>query len=376
VTSPVDFSPLRSLHSTERALLDGLGLDAPAFEMLAGLLHMGCLPGNRIAVPVEPPPPGLIRPPAPAGSREGDALVDAGQQLLHQGRAAMVVLNGGMATRFGGRVKGVVDALPGRSFLALQASRLASWRRKVGRSAPLLVMNSRATDEATREHLAAGDHFGLAADDVFCFMQSGAPRLNPDGTLFRDELGEISIYGPGHGDLMPSLRRSGALDWARARGIEYLLMANVDNLGAALDPRLLGAFAATGAEMMVEVVAKDPGDKGGAPASVNGRVQLVEDFAFPEGFDKDSIPVFNTNTLWFRVDAIDRDLDLRWYCVHKEAGGRPVVQFERLVGQVSWSLETAWTLVTRDRFLPVKSPEDLDAVRPRLREMFGRLKLA
>ena len=36
----------------------------------------------------------------------------------------MLLLNGGMATRFGGRVKGVVDALPNRSFLALQASRL------------------------------------------------------------------------------------------------------------------------------------------------------------------------------------------------------------------------------------------------------------
>ena len=39
------------------------------------------------------------------------ALVDAGLQLLHQGRVGLVLLNGGMATRFGGGVKGTVEVM-------------------------------------------------------------------------------------------------------------------------------------------------------------------------------------------------------------------------------------------------------------------------
>ncbi len=364
-------SPLDDLRPEERSLLDSLGFDAAAFERLADALRAGALPPNQVQGVVAPPPEGAIRPPLPPATPQGAVMTEAGMRLLEQGRAAMVVLNGGMATRFGGRVKGVVDALPGRSFLGLQADRLA----RLASPAPLLVMNSRATEPATRAHLEQNGWFGLGEADVFCFLQSGAPRLTPEGDLFRDADGAISIYGPGHGDLLPSLRRSGALEWLLDRGVEYLLMANVDNLGGSLDPHLLGTFAASGDEMMVEVVAKDPGDKGGAPASVDGRVQLVEDFAFPDGFDKDSVPVFNTNTLWFRVDALDRDFPLRWYCVRKEADGQPVIQFERLVGQVSWFLRTGWALIGRDRFQPVKSPEDLEAAQPRLREMFGRLRV-
>jgi len=354
-------SPLNSLRPAERTLLDGLGFDAATFEQLAESVQWGAVESNHVKGTVEAPPPGSILPLAPTGSMQGDALQDAGMQLLLAGKAAVVVLNGGMATRFGGRVKGVVDALPGRSFLQLQASRLTA------AGAPLLVMNSLATDEATRAHLAER----APEVNAICFTQSGAPRLTPAGSLFRDDAGAISIYGPGHGDLVPSLRRSGALAAARERGIEYLLMANVDNLGASLDPALLGRFAASGADMMVEVAPKNPGDKGGAPALVDGRLQILEGFAFPDAFDQDSVDVFNTNTLWFRTEALDREFPMRWYTVQKEVDGHPVVQFERLVGQLTWFLDTEWVRVSRERFLPVKTPADLEAVAPDLKRMFG-----
>lgn len=364
-------SPLRALNDGERRRLRDLGFDSPVFERLVMGLRQGTLPGNAVEGTVEAPRSGDILPLAPAGTMEGDALADAGQQLLGAGRAGLVVLNGGMATRFGGRVKGIVEALPGRSFLQLQCDRLASIRSATGRAAPLLVMNSEATAEATTEHLEANDWFGLDRGDVRCFEQTAAPRVRPDGSLYRDGAGEISVYGPGHGDLAVCLRTSGALQWAVGRGVEYLLMANVDNLGATLDGPLLGRFAASGADMMVEVAPKAPGDKGGAPARVDGRVQIVEGFAFPAGFDQDSIDVFNTNTLWFRSEALDQDFPMSWYVVHKEAAGDPVVQFERLIGQLSWFLPTEWVQVSRERFRPVKTPEDLEALQPVLRAMFG-----
>ena len=46
------------------------------------------------------------------------AAREAGVEALRAGRVAQVVLAGGMATRFGGVVKGAVEALDGRSFLS------------------------------------------------------------------------------------------------------------------------------------------------------------------------------------------------------------------------------------------------------------------
>ena len=369
-------NPLDDLSPDEIGDLQAIGFDPGVFADLVKDCVAGTFPPNRLDADVRPPPRGAVQKLAPAGSMQGDALIDAGRQLLHEGRVGLVVLNGGMATRFGGRVKGVVDALPGRSFLALQARRLGELADELGTSPPLLMMNSRATDYATREHLIEYGFFGLDRDRVRSFLQSGAPRITPEGDVVRTGEGTLSIYGPGHGDLAPCLRGSGALAWARALGVEILLMANVDNLGASLDPAVIGHFASTGAQMMAELAPKNPGDVGGAPAAVDGRVQIVEGFAFPEAFDQDSIPVFNTNTLWFRTDALDRDFPMRWYAVEKDANGRRVVQFERLVGQLSWFLETAWLEVSRDRFLPVKRPQDLQKLQPRLRAMFGsRLKV-
>lgn len=361
--------PLGSLSPDERAFLDSLGFDAETFAALVAGHLRGDLPSNRVAGTVTAPPP--IPPVAPTGSWQGDALIDAGRQALHGGQAGLLLLNGGMATRFGGRVKGVVDALPGRSFLALQGERMAALQAETGRALPMLLMNSYATEQATREHVEVGGEFGLRPGSLRSFLQSAAPRIRPDGSLYRDADGAPSFYGPGHGDLLPSLRRSGELERLSADGVQVVLMANVDNLGAALDPALLGHFLASGADMMVEAAPKLAGDVGGAPASVDGRVQLVEGFAFPEGFDHASVPVFNTNTLWFRVDALRRDFPLRWYRVLKKAAGDDVVQFERLVGQASWFLRTEFVTVPRARFLPVKAPRDLETVRPRLREMFG-----
>ncbi len=363
--------PLDSLRAEELADLQAIGFDPDVFTRLVTDYLAGSFPPNRLSADVQPPPRGAVQRLAPAGSMQGDALVDAGHQLLQQGKVGLVVLNGGMATRFGGRVKGVVDALPGRSFLALQAKRLKELGDRWGASPPWMMMNSRATDRATMDHLVDHGFFGLEPGRVRSFLQSGAPRISPQGEVVRQDDGSLWIYGPGHGDLAPCMRGSGALRWARELGVEILLMANVDNLGASLDPAVIGHFAASGAEMMAELAPKNPGDVGGAPAAVDGRVQIVEGFAFPEGFDQDSIPVFNTNTLWFRTDALERDFPMRWYAVDKQADGQPVVQFERLVGQLSWFLETAWLEVPRSRFLPVKAPQDLQDLQPHLRSLFG-----
>ena len=112
---------------------------------------------------------------------------------------------------------------------------------------------------------------------------------------------------------------------------------------------------------------------GGAPVRVNGRLQLVEGPRFPESFDQEVVPVFNTNTALFDLDALDATYDLSWLYVLKDVNGRPAVQLERLYHEVSALVPTQFLEVPRKgphgRFLPIKTPADLERAEGELRAL-------
>ena len=106
------------------------------------------------------------------------------------------------------------------------------------------------------------------------------------------------------------------------------------------------------------------GDAGGAPARVDGALQVVESFRFPVDFDQQRVGVFNTNTFWFQLDAFDQEHPLSWFLVRKKVGGADVVQFERLIGEITAFVPSAFLRVPRQgprtRFEAIKTPEDLE----------------
>ncbi len=310
---------------------------------------------------MEPPAEGDVVALAPAGSEAREKLTRSGLDAIASGRVGAVVLAGGMATRFGGAVKAGVEAVLGRTFLELKLADFAGVAERAKVALPVYLMTSFATDGAVREMARTLASPALAIE---CFAQSVSVRLTPEGDVFREDDGAVSLYAPGHGDLLTSIRRAGVLGRFREQGGEILFVSNVDNLGATLDPAVIGAHLASGAKVTVECAAKEPKDKGGAPARVDGRVQIVESFRFPEGFDQDRIPVFNTNTLVLDAEAIDREFDLTWFAVTKSVDGRDAIQLERLVGELTAFLPSSFLLVERTgpdgRFLPVKDPEELE----------------
>src|SRR5687768_1285633 len=177
-------------------------------------------------------------------------------------------------------------------------------------------MTSFQTATETCEHVAA-----LGVGEPLWFSQFVSLRLTEQGELFL-EAGRPSLYAPGHGDLVEAIRTSGTLDALRERGVEHVGVSNVDNLGARLDPVVIGAHLIAGRPMTAEVAVKE-GDMGGAPALVDGRLGLLEGPQFPLDFDQDRIRVFNTNTTTIALDALDRDFDLQWLYVRKAVHGRP-----------------------------------------------------
>ena len=341
------------------SVIERYHFDEPLFERMRALVADGTLSeeSNYVRGQIEPLPEGELT----QLDRSHEA---AGREAIERGEVAAAVLNGGMATRFGGLVKGIVEAVDGRSFLEWKL--LDAERAGV----PMVVMNSFATDEATREFVS-----GLDLPTPIFFSQSVSLRLNPDGSLFVDDAGNTSPYAPGHGDFVASLRREGVLDELRARGVRLLLLSNVDNLAARVDPAVVGAHLAGGRPATLEVTEKAPGDTGGAPALVDGRPMAVEGFRFPPEFDQSRIPVFATNCFVFDLDALDHDYHLTWLWVQKQVDGRPAVQLEQLVNEVTRFQPTTFLQVPRSglrgRFFPVKTPEDLEAAREPLRELLS-----
>ena len=357
-----------------RDLLDRFGFDEETFERLRGRLRAGELgdAANRIRGRVEPPAREDVTPLPELGSQAREELAAAGRAAIAAGKVGAVILAGGMATRFGGVVKAAVEAIDGLTFLEVKLRDLQTAARDAGGHVPAFLMTSFATHEDVVKLAAKGS---TAEVPVEAFPQLISLRLQPNGELFRDSAGALSPYAPGHGDLPEALRRSGILDRFVAAGGELLFMSNVDNLTATLDPAVIGAHLRGKKPVTAEMAPKVPGDKGGAPARVDGVPQIVEGFRFPPEFDQDSIPVFNTNTLVFDAKELMGDFALTWFAVTKTVDGLPAVQLERLVGELTAFMPSTFLKVARDgddaRFQPAKDPEELvrrqDEIRTALR---------
>ncbi|MCK5690837.1 UTP--glucose-1-phosphate uridylyltransferase, partial [Myxococcota bacterium] len=158
-------------------------------------------------------------------------------------------------------------------------------------------------------------------------------------------------------------------------GGKYLLVSNVDNLAATLSPIVIGAHIDAGQKITFEMAPRAEGDKGGAPARLNDHLEIVEGFRFPADFDIAQIPVFNTNTMIINLEATTTDYPLTWYRADKKSEGKDVVQFERLMGEVTAFVDSAFLEVPREgadgRFLPVKTPDDLKILEPVIRKLFN-----
>jgi UTP--glucose-1-phosphate uridylyltransferase len=358
---------LAGLDPAERFQLTAQGLDEPRLrELAARLLHAGPS-ANQVGGRVEPPASGDVADLPEPGSDEAQRLEQLGMAALAGGELALVVLAGGMATRMGGIVKALVEAAPGVSFLDARLAERAYWERRAGAPLPIWLMTSHATDAVIRD--ALGDR--LDGQRVAVFAQGASLRLTPDGRLFRDDAGELSLHATGHGDLPDALRQSGLLERFRGRGGRYLWIANLDNLGAAVDPLVLGWHIQHGAPLTVEVVDKWQGDRGGIPVRLDGRPVVLENFRLPDGFDEDSVRVFNTNTFIAGAEQLaELQMPWTWFRVEKSVDGRPAIQFERLVGELTSSLDSRFLRVPRDgagsRFLPAKDWDELDRNRDQI----------
>ncbi|HEU4408996.1 MAG TPA: UTP--glucose-1-phosphate uridylyltransferase [Polyangiaceae bacterium] len=365
---------LERLPDDLRERLSRSGFDAERLVRWASEVGRDREARNRLPS-VEPLGPGDLASLPEPGSAEYEALVARGEGPLRRGEVALVVLAGGMATRMGGVVKALVPALGGRTFLDLRLEAKRALEARYGAAVPLWLMTSEATEGPIQEALGPA----LDGRSIATFPQSVSLRLTPEGGLFRDESGAPSPYPTGHGDVPEALGASGLLGRFVEGGGRYVWIANLDNLGATVDPALLGWHLGQGAELTVEV-ADRAGDKGGTPVRYQGKPVVCEDFRLPPGFDPMSVPVANTNNFLVGAGALATySAPWTYVEVEKKVGGRTAIQRERLLGEMTFHLPTRFVRVPRTgpyaRFLPVKDNDELARRRPDIEAVVRRLGL-
>ena len=299
----------------------------------------------------------------------------------------VIKLNGGLGTGMGlEKAKSLLAVRDGLTFLDLIVRQMLLLRARAGSpDVPrLLFMNSFSTSADTLAFL--GKYPELGAPAGLEFMQSMVPKVLVDGLtpLEWPAQPELEWCPPGHGDLYASLAGSGWLDRLLGEGIRYAFVSNSDNLGATLDPALLGWFAESGASFAMEVTRRTEADrKGGhlARRKSDGRLVLRESAQCPREDEAAFQDIgrhrfFNTNNLWLRLDRLKEALEAAGGYLPlpmirnvksadpRDAASPAVYQLETAMGAAIESFAGAQAIeVGRSRFAPVKTTGDLLVVR-------------
>ncbi len=208
-------------------------------------------------------------------------LRPVGQRCYAAGRVAVLMVAGGMGTRLGfDGPKGCypAGAVSGKSIYSIQAEKVLSLSRRLGRPVPFLVMTSPATDAVTRRFFTEADRFGLDPDQLRFFSQGTVPSLDSEGRALLAGPGRLLENPDGHGGCFQALVASGELDRLRAEGIEQLVYVQVDNLNAPVDdPVLVGLANQEEAEVVTKVLEKaHPDEKLGHLVRLHGRDTIIE----------------------------------------------------------------------------------------------------
>jgi UTP--glucose-1-phosphate uridylyltransferase len=294
-------------------------------------------------------------------------------------RLAIVRLNGGLATSMGlQQPKSLLEARDGRTFLQVIIGQTLALRRRYGVRLPLILMNSEATRDPT---LAALDPQIATPELAPDFLQSMVPKLDAETMLPArwPAAPALEWCPPGHGDVYASLFGSGMLEALMDQGFRYVMISNSDNLGAVVDPRIVGHMVREQIPFLMEVVLGTAADrKGGhlARRLSDGQLVLRETAQTPPE-DEESFRDFkrwryyNTNSLWIDLEALaarfvdGAPLELpvivnRKTVDPRDADSPKVLQLESAMGAAIGSFPGARLLqVPRSRFVPVKTTDDL-----------------
>ncbi len=280
-------------------------------------------------------------------------FVDLGKSSIKNDEIAIVTLAAGVGSRWT-QGAGVCKALHPfnrfagrhRSFLEVHLAKNRYTTSQYGGSIPHVFTTSYLTDAAIRDFIDQNDGFGfgnklhvstgrsvglrmipMVRDLRFLWEETSQQMLDEqqqkvreslraalinwaqvagEGSDYTDNLPNQCVHPVGHWYEIPNLLRSGTLAklLEQQSGLKYLLLHNIDTLGANVDPGLLGLHIDSQQTLSFEVIGRRLDDRGGGLARVNGRPRLVEGLAMPSEQAEFALTYYNSMTTWITIDSL------------------------------------------------------------------------
>jgi UDP-N-acetylglucosamine pyrophosphorylase len=365
-----------------------------------------------------------------------------GLEALKNGELGVVTLAGGLGSRWT-KGAGVVKSLnpfakisgKHRNFIESHLAKSRMISNQCGNPIPHVITTSYLTHEAISEFLDRDNKFGykgplylspgrvvglrmipMERDLRFLWEEMPHQLLDEqaqkvqdslhkalihwaknegEGEDYRDNLPHQCIHPVGHWYEIPNMLLNGTLNTMLHKHpeLKYLMVHNIDTLGANPDPGLLGFHIKSQSDFAVEVISRKIDDRGGGLAKIDGKVRLVEGLALPDEKIEFDLTYYNTSTFWINIDGLlsvfklnRKDLSNSTYvhqCVMemskrmptyitlkdvKKRWGKgqedifPVTQFEKLWGDMTAipELDCSYIVVPRFRGQQLKEIAQLD----------------
>ena len=427
-------------------LLAKYGFDRRQHEQIRGDMRSGRigLAQNRLPVSsqIEDVPAECVYDFERGDRRQQETWRELGMQALAEGAVAIVSMAGGAGSRWthgSGAVKALnpFTRLGGkhRSFIEVHVAKSRRTSRLCGTTLPHVLTTSYLTHEAIAETLRAEQQYGYEGPLILSPGRAIGLRMAPmardlrfeweempqqlldeqaqkmqdslhaaligwavqvgEGSDYTDNVSSQCLHPVGHWYEMPNMLRNGVL----ARMLEdrpqlkYLMVHNIDTLGASVDPVVLGNHIDSGKTWTSEVIRRRIDDRGGGLARIDGHDRLIEGLALPREEVEFRLSFYNSATVWLDIDGIlaafglsradltntervadaVRSLAARMptYITLKDVKRRwgkgqedvlPVAQFEKLWGDMTAlpELDCQFVVVSRARGQQLKEVAQLD----------------
>jgi hypothetical protein len=367
---------------------------------------------------------------------------ELGHQAIAANQVAVVTLAAGVGSRWTGGA-GVVKGLhpfckfggKHRSFIEVHLAKSRQTSRLFGAKIPHVFTTGYLTHGPTENHLNEVSNYGYPGEVLLSRGMSVGLRMIPtvkDLKFFWQEIphqvldeqqqkvresGQAAIMGWAHatgeaGDYtdntpfqcmhpvghwyeIPNMMRNGLLHrmLQSQPTLKYMMLHNIDTLGASLDPLILSRHIDSQASLSFEVISRRIDDRGGGLALVDGKRRLIEGMAMPNDRDEFKLTYYSSMTTWIDIDkllaafqltreqlgsseCVDnavrtlgnklptyitiKDVKKRWGLGQEDVF--PVTQFEKLWGDMSTltSIDCEYIAVEIMRGQQLKEPGQLD----------------
>ncbi len=317
-------------------------------------------------------------------------LTGKGLEVIKAGKAAAVLLAGGMGTRLGSDApKGMYNIGITKEVYIFERliSNLMDVVNKAETYVHLFIMTSDKNNDATIAFFKENHFFGYNEEYVHFFKQEMAPASDYEGKIYMESKCKMATSPNGNGGWFASMAKYGMLDIAKANGIEYLNVFAVDNvLQRILSPEFVGAVEEGNYSVGAKVVRKaHPEEKVGVMCLEDGKPSIVEYYELTEDMitqkDENGDLAYNFGVILnylFRVKDLEEIMEksMPLHIVEKKIpymddNGNNIspespngYKFETLILDMINLMDTCvpFEVVRNKEFAPVKNKTGVDSV--------------